>query len=150
MADTYLAQEGIEYMRNMRDDYVLYPITGLTRSSFIVKITGGGCVNSHGLNPNGCYFDDSSPSIANMSITRCATVSSCRLYYNSSTGKYSYANPAGSSDSGFIREIKIQPMANTDEIQVTSVVYWSQGSAKYSVSFSENLFNWVSPTASTQ
>jgi hypothetical protein len=32
---------------------------------------------------------------------------------------------------------------NADEVRILSTVSWTQGSGSYSVTFSENLFNWV-------
>jgi hypothetical protein len=64
------------------------------------------------------------------------------LLYNSSTGKYGYA--LGIS-SGFFRKIQVIPnySGNSNETQITSTVYWNQGSGTYNISFSEVLYNWM-------
>ncbi len=94
MVATYLAQEGIEYVRNQRDTAVLY--SGDAQSSW----------NS---------FISSPPPV-----------------------------PPSPFDSSFTRQISMTPIgSNSDEVRITSTVTWTQGSGNYSVSFSEDLFNWI-------
>ena len=140
---SYLAQEGVEYVRNIRDTFVLYdPVDSQTGwASFVNKITNSGCRSN-----NGCYFDSqtlnySNPSqpITNITMTGCGNPSCPELLYNSTTGKYGYSS---GDNSGFIRQIKLDKISN-DEMKITSTVYWTQASGNYSIIFSENLFNWV-------
>lgn len=139
---SYLAQEGVEYIRNLRDTYVLYDSVsssnGWTAFNNILLPT---CSL-----PNGCYFDDknvnySNPTkpIKNLIFTSCSTACP-QLLYTALSGKYDYA--LGGVNSGFIRTIKISSI-NVNEIKVYSNVSWTQGSGNYSITFSENLFNWV-------
>jgi prepilin-type N-terminal cleavage/methylation domain-containing protein len=146
----YLAQEGIEYVRNMRDTFVLYDYDSngnpIGWASFINKITP--CETT-----KGCFFDDSSvpfsiPSnmaMKNLTLNPCssATCPNGLLLYNSSTGEYGYANNGTSS--GFVRKVWMIPnnLNPSNEIQIFSVVSWTQGSGNYNITFSENLFNWV-------
>ncbi len=91
---SYLAQEGIEYARNMRDTDVLANIdTGWAN------------------------FRDAS--IASIS-------------------------PPPPADAYFTRTIQ-KVTVTVDEVKISSAVSWTQGSGTYSVTFSENLFNWVEP-----
>jgi len=141
---TYLAQEGIEYMRNMRDDYVLYPANG-GWNSFVAKI--------YPCTVTSCYFKDQDLGLSQMkdiTIDKCVGTNTCHLYYVSSgagEGKYTYdSSDVGtvSVDSGFIRTITVNPSLNGgQEMKVTSTVSWKQGSGNYYVSLSENLFNWT-------
>jgi Tfp pilus assembly protein PilV len=87
---TYLAQEGIEYVRNMRDTSVLYSTDSQT-----------------GWNN-----------------------------FNNADKSYPTAVP------GFTRTIQAIPVSQ-DEVKISSTVSWRQGSGNYSITFSENLFNWV-------
>jgi len=150
MIATYLAQEGIEYMRNMRDTYVLYDATDSQTGwdSFNSKVVPA--PNNLCASANGCYFDDQNVDYTNhsqsvwknsLSITACN--SSCpTLLYDSSTGKYGYAASPTTTDSGFIRKISIvQPSSN--ETKISSTVSWTQGSGVYNITFSESLFNWI-------
>ena len=142
---SYLTQEGIEYIRNMRDTYVLYSATSqigwdafntnLTDAS-ACQVVGIGCFfNADSLN----YLDPTQPMI-DITLTACssATCPNGVLSYNSATGKYGFSG----TSSGFVRKIEItQPNAN--ETKISSTVYWTQGSGNYNVVFSESLFNWI-------
>ncbi len=89
----YLAQEGVEYVRNMRDNAVLY--------------TGGGNWTSFRNTPNINY-------------------------------------PVSFDFIGFTREVWLDKNGlGSDEVKIFSEVKWVQGSRTYSITFSENLFNWV-------
>jgi type II secretory pathway pseudopilin PulG len=142
MVAAYLAQEGIEYIRNMRDTFVLYDATDAPTgwASFKNKLLSSSCQLS-----NGCYFNDGSLNYGNPSqpmagITLTACGGSCSpLLYDGSTGKYGYVS---GTNSGFIRKIQINPI-NTDEIRVFSTITWTQGSGSHDITFSEDLFNWV-------
>ena len=138
---TYLAQEGIEYIRNMRDTYALYPATaGTGWASFINNLSDNSCDTT-----NGCFFnadnidyeDDMRP-IVDITLDDCLS-SACpdgALYYEE--GKYGFSR----APSGYVRKIGMNEISD-DEIQITSTVSWKQGSGEYSVTFSENLFNWI-------
>ncbi len=138
----YLGQEGIEYIHNLRDTYMLFdPLGGQSGwTAFKNKLASGGCNQS-----NGCYFDDQNLDYSNQSqpitgITIVGCGSSCTpLLYNSSTGRYNYV--VGGTASGFTRKIETATIGN-DELKVTSTVSWRQGSNTASVTFSENLFDW--------
>lgn len=140
----YLAQEGIEYMRNMRDTYVLYsssPQVGWT--AFLnTKVLP---VCNSALFSGGCYFNadsvfslGSTMPITQIPLTTC--VSSCpNLLYDSANGKYGYTSGVAS---GYVRKISVTQIT-TDEVKVSSTVYWTQGSGTYSTTLSEDLFNWA-------
>jgi Tfp pilus assembly protein PilV len=140
---TYLAEEGIEYIRNMRDTYVVYDTTDTQTGwdGFNTKLTSAGCQNT-----NGCYFGDLTDSdytntnqpMKSLFVTACG--SSCpQLLYSTVNGKYGYTSGASS---GFIRKIFISQVSS-NEVKITSTVSWSQGSGNYRITFSESLFNWI-------
>ncbi len=96
MKASYLAQEGIECIRNVRDNYVLYTaVTGLGWKDFVA------------LDPN---TDITCPFV---------------------------------NDSNFRRSLSIVDIGSDDEVKILSMVDWDQGSGTYSITFSENLFNWI-------
>jgi prepilin-type N-terminal cleavage/methylation domain-containing protein len=144
VAGAYLAQEGIEYIRNMRDTYVLYSADAQTGwDAFKTKMTH---VSAQCQQPNGCYFDDQNIDYSNnttpmtgLSLIPCGTTCA-PLYYDSTTGKYNYVSSG--ADSGFIRKINFETV-NTNEVKISSTVSWKQDSGSYDITFSENLFNWV-------
>ena len=149
MTASYLAQEGIEYIRNMRDTYVLYSSSASTGwTSFNNKVfpacVGYGCfVNADNLD----YGDNTEPINDGVKVI----LISCNSA-NCSNGALSYINGKygfSGEDSGFTRKIIMTKIISPDgtinpnEVKVSSTVYWTQGSGPQSVTFSENLFNWV-------
>lgn len=81
--------------------------------------------------------------MTNLNLIACSnsTCSGAPLSYNSSTGVYGYTG----ASTNFIRKIQVTPnySENSNETQITSTVYWQQGSGTYNVSLSEVLYNWV-------
>ena len=143
---TYLAQEGIEYVRNMRDTYVLYsanPTTGWTAFNNKLLSVSANCQGA-----NGCYFDDRNVSFSDTTLpmtdllfTACtsSTCANAPLLYNSTTGKYGYVS---GSSSGFTRKIFFI-YSSANEARFSSTVYWTQGSGSRSVVLSGSVYNWV-------
>lgn len=163
---TYLAQEGAEYMRNLRDTYVLFQSNGWGTSdsdnnwdgtvenppqgSFRNKLYEAGCYNDAG-----CYFDPAGLAygyqfqpMKALVLTPCEPTCPAMLYDNSSqdTNKYNYT--AGESTS-FIRKIKVTNINNSDssgnnkEIKIESTVSWKKANKDFSVSFSNYLKSWA-------
>lgn len=138
---SYLAKEGVEYIRNLRDAYVLYdPESGQAGwNNFRVKIDPCDTTTN---SEKSCYFVDEDlfydGTMTGISVNACE--GSCPVLYKSPDGGYAY-NIAGSVD-GFRREIKTREISE-DEIEITSEVYWNQESGVYSTSFSGVIFNWV-------
>ncbi|HEV7424439.1 MAG TPA: prepilin-type N-terminal cleavage/methylation domain-containing protein [Candidatus Paceibacterota bacterium] len=140
MVAAYLAQEGIEYMRNMRDTFVLYDAGGAQTgwNNFNSKVVGASC---NGV--NGCYFNADNifttpPTTDPNALTLCS--GSCPpLNYDGNTGKYNYTT---GSASGFVRRIIITSIS-ANQTRILTTVAWIQGSGPRSVSFYEDLFNWV-------
>ena len=147
---SYLAQEGIEYIRNLRDDYVYKDNKIDDWFSFTNSLKSAGCEES-----TGCYFDDknisfsssqSSQMIDNLSLVSCGGSGTCPpLRYDSTNGKYGYS--LGPS-SGFVRKINIE-FPNEDytsnTIKIISTVSFTFQGTKTDISFSENLFNLAQP-----
>jgi len=92
----YLAQEGIEYVRNMRDTEVLY---------------GDGNIDAR-----------------------------WNRFRNTPNINY----PVVADFASFSREVWLDKSGlGQDEVKIYSRVSWTQGSGNYSITFSENLFNWI-------
>lgn len=107
MVASYLAQEGIECVRNRRDTEVLFPPSNNQTAQ-----TMWDNVFKPGLPPL------TSPS-----------ESYCPL--NSDFYDYKRYISADTSTYGL------------DEVRIFSKVEWTQGTGNYSVTFSEDLFNWI-------
>ncbi len=127
---SYLAQEGIEYVRNIRDTYVLYYDDTSQEGWDRFKVVMNPCNAT-----NGCGFDTVFPH----DVFVCGGSNNCRL----SISDGSYSTNSG-DDSGFIRQVWMTTTeSNLNEVRIFSKVEWTQGSGSYNITFSENLFNWV-------
>lgn len=125
----YLAQEGFEQIRNIRDENRLNNVNWLTGIS---------------LNQSDpCYFGQVcavSP-VESLVPTRCnGGVGTCPyLRQDSVTGFFGYN--VGWTQTVFRREIQLASV-NSDEIAVTVVVDWSKGLLTRQFKARENLLNW--------
>lgn len=131
---TYLAQEGIEHIRNLRDNYVYFSgINGW--KNFLIKLE----TCSNGIS---CIFDNTKINftgddqmINSLFLIECSKENCLELKYDSSNGSYGYS---GKEYSGFIRKININESTDRNyAIEVVSTVSFKNGS----VSFSEYLYN---------
>ncbi len=147
VAAAYLAQEGIEYVRNIRDTYDLYSPAGRDGWADFIDHMINPAAGARCDQDPGCYFDDrdldfsvQAQPINSIDVIACGAECST-LLYDDATGKYGYES---GSDSGFIRKIKVVPNPlNADEAKIYSTVFWKKGSGTYQLTFSETLFNWV-------
>jgi prepilin-type N-terminal cleavage/methylation domain-containing protein len=150
----YLAQEGIEYMRNIRDNDVLYPANGSSWTAFSTTSSLASCIydTSHGID-NRCGFNSFTTPTNLITFFKCsvdptepAPSPGCILYLNSGTGIYNdyNDNTTVDSNSGFTRKVWMTVLPGGNEVQIFSEVDWNQGTGTANVIFSENLFNWES------
>ncbi len=144
---SYLAQEGIEYMRNLRDTYVLYnpEDSAAGWAEFLSRLAAESCQTG-----DGCYFDDqvldygdTSQPILDIELNDCD--SSCpELRFDKEEGSYGYS---GEEESGFFRRINTEEIGDADNnviaVKIFSTVDWTQGSRGYSLTLSEDLYNWM-------
>ena len=143
---TYLAQEGIEYLRNIRDTSMLYNASSAEAgwADFKDELLTSSCDQEGGcyFNAGGLDFGESSqPILEILPFSACNGVNGAcpEFKYNSATKEYNYAT---GGNSGFWRKIKIVQIT-VDEIKVSSTVIWTQKSGTHSVTFSETLYNWI-------
>ncbi len=120
----YLAQEGIEYSRNTRDNNFLNSSNGWLDGL-------DACFGA-----NGCIID-----VPNASIVACDTECPDIKYDDSSGYYYNYIKGVPTM---FKRVVKITPNVggNPDEANVKSVVSWKDNTGKKSVVLEEDIFNW--------
>ena len=134
---SYLAQEGIELVRNMRDTTFIDGGWASFESAVI------------NLCANGCYID---PVNKTLTAISCGESDICKeLSYNKNTSLQNngkgFFNYQKGTLSGFTRKITVEDpdvIDEIDEVQVTSTVSWQQGGKTKSVEMSETLFNWIS------
>lgn len=140
---SFLAEDGVEHVRNMRDTYVLYDATPSQGWTDFMAKTQPQCADL----VIGCGYLDSLSSFDFATLQGSTPFSACNisagaciLYYDDISGKYSYSHLQGTS-SGFTRMITISVVSAT-EIKVTSKVSWFKNAIPYNVSFSDNLLKW--------
>jgi len=132
MVGEYLAQEGIEYVRNIRDTYTIYhPQSGQDGwDDFKAKLAP--CVGVT------CGVDPLLPGSDAGSVFQCPP-ENCDLFLNN--GAYNISIYGG-ANTGFRRRMQIVE-TTADEMEVYVSVNWAQGSGNKEVKFYETLFNWM-------
>jgi prepilin-type N-terminal cleavage/methylation domain-containing protein len=121
---SYLSQEGVEMVRNMRDSNSL---AGGNWAAFKTAVSS--CYA-----PNGCTIEPS-----NLAAAACGTANGCQLNYNSG-GFYTYAVAPASA---FYRKITVADVGAGSEVAVSSTIYWRQGTIVFNTVYTENLFDWI-------
>jgi len=125
---SYLAQEGVEYIRNARDTNVLGGASWLTT---ILSTCNG---------TDGCIVDGfKSPTLDG--LTACS--GACGpLLFNTSSSEYQYTS---GDISPYTRSVRVtEDEDNPDEASVAVTVSWSGGTLLRSVVATTTLFNWQS------
>ncbi|MEK7602013.1 MAG: hypothetical protein AAB472_00790 [Patescibacteria group bacterium] len=137
-----IAQEGMEYLRAIRDSNYLYNIHTSSTLSWLSGFDGNNGPNCYS---NTCVIDTSQypaavPFQAGNSIIACSdsTCSTRPLYLSSSN---IYNQQTSGVRTRFTRTIKLVQISAT-ETQVTVTVSWV-GHANYSVTLVENIQNWL-------
>ncbi|MEI8269778.1 MAG: prepilin-type N-terminal cleavage/methylation domain-containing protein [bacterium] len=141
----YLAQEGIEYFKNIRDTSMLYDDDAQAGwTNFKIKLTNSGCAEQ-----NGCYFNNNETSfpdigggnwVSGIDFQQCVTNICPNFSYNTVTGQYT---STGTQNSVFSRKMKVEFTTGGDGLKVISEVTFITGTKSSTVSFSENLSNWI-------
>lgn len=128
IAAFYIAQEGFEKVRNMRDENTL---NGRTWLYGLASVSG-----------DPCYFGNSctvSP-LEVSGATRCSSPGNCPvLRQDPATQMFGY-NSAWTA-TPYTREISIASVS-ADEVAVTVTVRWSKGALSRTFKARENLLNW--------
>lgn len=136
---SYLAQEGVELVRNIRDASALTTTPG--NSDFWIDSFLETEVDS-------CYSDDGSEkciidgSLYPHVAIGCTDGICEPLTYDPDLNLYGYALP---EDTMFTRTISIVPVPGTleQEVLIKSEVSWNQGSRTHTTSYQYNLLNWI-------
>lgn len=138
---SYLAEEGVEMVRNMRDSASLAGTTWNDSFHNNAEFRLSDCYQSG--QSLGCDIDSETLTIFACPLSRSACEN---LGYDSSSGFYRSGSFASAlSDSGFSRLITLRDIGN-DEVNITSVVSWNQGTQSKNVTLSEDVFDWVTIT----
>ncbi|MFA5934233.1 MAG: prepilin-type N-terminal cleavage/methylation domain-containing protein [Candidatus Paceibacterota bacterium] len=139
---SYLAQEGVEMVRNIRDTDSIINNGGANAWNAFISHTSS-CASLS----IPCQIDGyTNPS--EITISECTNILKnidfgCPLYYDYDSqtqigsGYYKYKT-SGAGE--FTRLIIVQNIGN--EVRIISKVFWKKGNTTYHVSFKENLTNW--------
>lgn len=124
----YLAQEGFEFIRNMRDE------NALNNRNWLTGISAN--VNDPCWFGNACIVDPINSTIP----TRCSAPGFCPSLRQDATSLF-YGHNGAWNETKFRREI-ILTQINSNEISILVTVNWAQGSSNHEFRARENLLNW--------
>lgn len=133
VAATYLAEEGIEIIRNKRDENML------AGNPWTTGIWAGDCKK-----PLKCIVDFG-PSGTDPTITNCVGPCSFVLNADSASGAYSHQTGGTWTPTKFSRYVQTDnvPGSNPNEIRVISVVTYPAGGITKTITMTENLTPWI-------
>ena len=152
---SYLAQEGIEFVRAMRDREYLALYPGGDSSAAWNAFLGTGAANGiedYCLSPASCTLDPqrslgygSGFAIATYGGNAPLYLTNCTVGVNGLSctppNLYTQQNLAGSVQTAFTRTIQVFHLTDTDE-RIVSTVSWTFHGTPYSVSISVHLTPW--------
>lgn len=131
-----LAQEGMEYVRSVRDNNYL------NGRNWLDALSSYSC---YGANPGSyCTVDPTLGDVhtAASAITSYASLANVPVLKVTSTGLYNHQTLAGNTNTRFKRTVQITTISAT-EVKVTVVVSWTSAHQTYSATVTDNLQNWL-------
>jgi len=132
----YMAQEGVELVRNIRDENKLAGIDQLSGNLVACK------ADPNNVNDRGCYIDATQISGGSFLVNDCAS-SGCPIM-RSNDDIYTYRSTSSYQDTKYTRQIKawyVQDPIRT-EVRVEVSVTWPFQNATRSYILYENLLSW--------
>lgn len=140
---SYLAQEGVEYVRALRDREYLatYPPgdSSAAWSTFLGTGAASG-IEDYCRSPSSCTLDPLR-TMGYGSGSALSTYAGNAPLRVTTTNRYTQQNLAGSTVTPFTRTIQVTPLTSTDE-RITSTVSWTYHGTAYSVSITDHLTPW--------
>ncbi|MGB9680585.1 MAG: prepilin-type N-terminal cleavage/methylation domain-containing protein [Minisyncoccia bacterium] len=124
LSAVFLAQEGIELVRNIRD------------TNFIKILNNKGTISWREGLSDGCYLIDTSMPLTLKPIA--CNNENDYLTYNQDLNLYLYNN---GSNTSFYRQIKIETISD-DEIRVISFIKWKTRNMIFDLTVEDHLYNW--------
>ncbi|MBI3572365.1 type II secretion system protein [Candidatus Kaiserbacteria bacterium] len=141
---SYLAQEGIEYVRLMRDDESLaFYSGGGPASAWTDFITGSSASSITGCRSSACTLDplSSMGTGSGHSLSPCSG-NSCGSLYLRPDGIYTeQSGAAGAVKTPYTRTLQAVDISASDE-RITSKVQWVSRGTTYTVSVTDHLTPW--------
>ncbi|MFZ3043509.1 MAG: prepilin-type N-terminal cleavage/methylation domain-containing protein [Minisyncoccia bacterium] len=140
---SYLAQEGIEYVRMMRDNVFLatYQAGGfnISNTAWTSFVTGDGSASIASCRASTCTLDPARAmgTGAGLSLQTCSGASCTALYLSNNI----YTQQQLGTRTPFTRTIQAVDVSANDE-RIVSTVSWSFHGTSYSVSITDHLTPW--------
>ncbi|MCK5021639.1 MAG: prepilin-type N-terminal cleavage/methylation domain-containing protein [Candidatus Pacebacteria bacterium] len=119
----FLAQEAVEYIRNVRDENILNGV------SWTVNLEN--CL----IEGQKCRIDSTNPDIETIS---CGGSECLVLEYNPASHQYNYDG----EQSLFRRDIELIQIPGDKEIEIVVDMYWNEGPLEHQFTIREHLLNW--------
>jgi type II secretory pathway pseudopilin PulG len=147
----YLAQEGVEMVRLIRDSNILNGSTWLSSS---LNTGFSNCVAKSYNNEQEkfCYINQknilSNPATACTNPLDSSTCPALNIFDSTGEGgirEYGYDTAAGNANWGqttFVRSISVVEQVADQEAEVSSIVTWKTGNYSHTVSAREKIFKW--------
>ena len=143
---SYLAQEGIEYVRAMRDDAFLAAHQaggeGLSSAAWDFFLSGGSAASIAQCRATTCTLDPARPmgTGSGLSLQSCSSAACSPLYL--ANGIYTQQSGiVGAVETPFTRTIQAVDISATDE-RIVSTVSWRYHDIPYSVTVYDHLTPW--------
>jgi Prokaryotic N-terminal methylation motif len=133
---TYLAAEGIEVAKSLIDHDVYEQLSGDNAYGW------GTCF---GLGPGEAGYYELAYDTIDDATTPCPARSlvplSDTLYFNPTTDLYSY-NSFGATPTDFIRNVKVTDSADGNELDVQSIVTWTNEGLSNTITLEDHFYDW--------
>lgn len=137
----FLAQEGIEYSRHVRDSHLI-DFHKTKDPSILWLGTLEACFD------NSCVIDTADPS--SVIVTSCSAEGCPSLKYNKIKNRYGYGSGTEWEETSFVREIEITNPnggvmdSEASEAIVTVRVVWKErNNFEKKILYQQSLFNWI-------
>lgn len=143
---SYLAQEGLEYVRAMRDNEYLaaYQAGGnaVSATAWSNFISSGNTGSIAGCTATTCTLDPTRPmgTGSGLALTPCSG-SSCTPLYLASGVYTQQSGLPGATQTPFTRTIRATAISASDE-RITSTVSWTSRGVPYAVTVFDHLTGW--------
>lgn len=141
---TALAEEGLEYIRALRDSNYLYNVVNpSTPRSWLYGLNTSAGAEEDCFRSQGCTVDPTRTA-NNESVDECA-VTCPNLKLNPSTQQYTQRNLAGYEQTPFTRKVLLEPVngSSNTAVKVTVTVTYVSVHATRTVTVTDYLYNWL-------
>ena len=126
---TALAEEGLEYVRAVRDSNYLHKLDTGSNRSWLHGLTS--CIDDEG-----CTVDPITEAISGCAGT-------CLPLRSNAAGLYTQQLGAGTTLTRFTRKVVIEEIGTDREARVTVEVSFSTRHTSFTVTVTDNLYNWL-------